>query len=97
MNEDGFAALAARSVRVRTEHRMLLQGLMAFQRRLQELVDGLSIRVYSKSPRGIAGSDRPGCPLNERGDVVRMIHVAFRLPSNRCTPTSAISSVFKGS
>lgn len=48
MNEDGFAALAARSAQVRTEHRMLLDGLQAFEQRLQDLVGGLNARGCSK-------------------------------------------------
>lgn len=63
MNEDVFAALAARSARVRTEHRMLLQGLMAFQGRLQELVDGLSIRGYSKDVFLDEVNDSNGDPI----------------------------------
>jgi hypothetical protein len=48
MGEDGFAALAARSAQVRNEHRLLLEGLKAFEKRLCELVDGLGFRGCSK-------------------------------------------------
>lgn len=47
MGEDGFAALAARSAQVRNEHRLLLEGLKAFEKRLCELVDGLGFRACS--------------------------------------------------
>lgn len=42
MSDDGFAELAARSVRVRNEHRLLLEGLKSFEHKLVELVGGLN-------------------------------------------------------
>lgn len=63
MNEDRFAELAARSAQVRTEHRMLVEGLQAFERRLQELVTGLSIRGCSKDVLLDEMNDRDGDPI----------------------------------
>lgn len=42
MSDDGFAELAARSEKVRNEHRLLLEGLKSFERKLVELVGGLN-------------------------------------------------------
>lgn len=41
MSNDGFAELAARSAEVRNEHRLLLEGLKSFEKKLVDLVDGL--------------------------------------------------------
>lgn len=43
MSDDGFAELAARSEKVRNEHRLLLEGLTAFQQKLLDLVGGLNV------------------------------------------------------
>lgn len=63
MHKDGFAALAARSTRVRSEHRMLFQGLQAFEQRLQELVAGLNVRGCSKSVCLDERNDSDGDPI----------------------------------
>ncbi|PYD33643.1 abortive infection family protein [Pseudomonas syringae] len=42
MSDDGFSELAARSERVRNEHRLLLEGLKSFEHKLVELVGGLN-------------------------------------------------------
>lgn len=42
MSDDGFSELAARSAKVRIEHRLLLEGLKSFERKLVELVGGLN-------------------------------------------------------
>ncbi|WP_046787990.1 abortive infection family protein [Pseudomonas putida] len=47
MSDDGFAALAARSERVRNEHRLLLEGLRSFEQKLVDLVSG--IRCWAES------------------------------------------------
>lgn len=41
MSNDRFAVLAARSAQLRNEHRLVLEGLRAFQQKLVELVAGL--------------------------------------------------------
>lgn len=43
MSDEGFAALAAQSAKVRNENMQLLQGLTAFQHKLLDLVDGLNV------------------------------------------------------
>ncbi|WP_449103493.1 abortive infection family protein [Pseudomonas veronii] len=49
MSDDGFAELAARSERVRNEHRLLLEGLRSFERKLRDLVGGLSCSGVSEN------------------------------------------------
>lgn len=48
MSDDGFTALAARSEKVRNEHRLLLEGLRSFERKLREMVGGLNCRGESE-------------------------------------------------
>ncbi|WP_183152989.1 abortive infection family protein [Pseudomonas amygdali] len=47
MSDDGFAELAARSEKVRSEHRLLLDGLKSFEQKLVDLVGGLNCRGVS--------------------------------------------------
>lgn len=47
MSDDGFAELAALSEKVRNEHRLLLEGLRTFERKLRDLVGGLRCRGVS--------------------------------------------------
>lgn len=47
MSDDGFAALAARSEKVRNEHRLLLEGLRSFQQKLVDLVCGIKCWAQS--------------------------------------------------
>ncbi|WP_440091215.1 abortive infection family protein [Pseudomonas putida] len=47
MSDDGFAALAARSEKVRNEHRLLLEGLRSFEQKLVDLVSGIRCRAQS--------------------------------------------------
>ncbi|WAB99738.1 abortive infection family protein [Pseudomonas putida] len=63
MREEGFAALAARSAQVRNEHRLLLEGLKAFEQRLLELVHGLAIRACSKHILLEEFNDNEGEPI----------------------------------
>lgn len=49
MSDDGFAELAARSEKVRNEHRLLLEGLRSFERKLRDLVGGLSCSGVSEN------------------------------------------------
>ncbi len=47
MSDEGFAALAAQSAKVRNEHRLLLEGLRSFERRLLDLVSGIRCQAES--------------------------------------------------
>jgi len=47
MSDERFAALAARSAKVRNEHRLLLEGLRSFERRLLDLVSGIRCQAES--------------------------------------------------
>ncbi|MBJ2280183.1 abortive infection family protein [Pseudomonas sp. MF6767] len=48
MSDDGFAELAARSEKVRNEHRLLLEGLKSFEQKLVDLVGGLNCTGVSE-------------------------------------------------
>jgi len=48
MSDDGFAELAARSEKIRNEHRLLLEGLKSFEQKLVDLVGGLNCTGVSE-------------------------------------------------
>lgn len=48
MSDEGFAALAAQSAKVRNEHRLLLEGLKSFEQKLVDLVGGLNCTGVSE-------------------------------------------------
>lgn len=47
MSDDGFANLASASAKVRNEHRLLLEGLRSFERKLLDLVSGIRCQAES--------------------------------------------------
>lgn len=67
MSDDGFSELAAKSEKVRNEHRLLLEGLRSFEQKLRELVGGLNCRGES----GFVTFDEY---FDHEGEVIGHIH-----------------------
>lgn len=67
MSDDGFSELAAKSKKVRNEHRLLLEGLRSFEQKLRELVGGLNCRGES----GFVTFDEY---FDHEGEVIGHIH-----------------------
>ncbi|MBX8508911.1 abortive infection family protein [Pseudomonas cichorii] len=63
MSSDGISELATRSAKVRSEHRLLLEGLKSFEKKLVDLVSGLGCGGNSVSVVFEQFTDSDGDPI----------------------------------